>query len=268
MIDNRDPNSARATGYQRLERAVLKRLPPAVTALRLRILAGYLIIAVTGFLWWRHIESAWQYLLAMLVPIGTLLGALLALKLGVVVVTLFTLITSLFKVFAGFLMLVLKPGILKAIFIPPLKTLVRWIHRKSATLQLFANGLYERLKLSVKHILQWWQSQHLIDKVLMSGFLIPLLIVVLVVFLIERAIAVFAIKKLTEQVVQLSTRLVIRNFHRIPLIGALPARFVTQLRQLTLEEDRKDLATDFRKLGDELSVKSSDKPDSTEQGIS
>ena len=106
--------------FRYLESRALNALPAFITPLRLRLLLGYLVVFVLGVYGWEQIASAWRYVITLLAPVTALLGALLALKLSVVVVSVFTLLSALFKLFFGFLTVVLKPGIFKAIFIPQL----------------------------------------------------------------------------------------------------------------------------------------------------
>ncbi len=245
--------------YLRLEQAVIKKLPAVITPLRFRIFLGYLSVTIIGIGAWDYLESAWFYVAAILAPVGALLGAILALKLSVVVVTVFTLLTSLIKFFSGFVVMVLKPGILKAILMPPLISLLKWIHQKSTRLQNWVHSIYERGKTVSATILRWWQQQHVLDKTLLFGFLIPLLVIVVVIFIIQRTTAVFAVKKLSEQIVQRTTKFFIRNFHRIPLIGSLPVFVTNKARQWTRLEDREDVIFDFKNLGREIFEKTTGK---------
>ena len=80
----------------------------------------------------------------------------------------------------------------------------------------------------------------------------PLLVVVIVVFIIKRALAIFAVKKLTEQLVQKSTKYTIRNFHKAPLIGWIPSAIAKRARELTRKDDREDLLADLKNLGEEI----------------
>lgn len=248
MTEQPGPAQQHANFIIRTEQQLLRYLPAFVTPLRLRIAAGYCVVVIVGFLAWEHVESAWRYFVALLAPIGALLGAVLALKLSVVVVSLFTLLSSLIKVFSGFLMVVLKPGILKAIFMPPLMALVKWIHKQSSMLQHLASRLYERAIDVAKSILRWWQKQNLIDKALLSSFLIPLLVIIFVVFLIERATASFAVKKITEQIVQKTTKFMIKQVHRLPLVTGISDYVAARAKRLTRQEDREDLAYDLKNL--------------------
>jgi len=92
------------------------------------------------------------------------------------------------------------------------------------------------------------------DKILISGFVVPLLLVVIVVFIIQRALAVFAVKKLTEQLVQKTTKFTMKNFHKLPLVGSMPSAIVNRTKKLTRKDDRTDLITDLKHLGDEIFV--------------
>lgn len=250
---NPDPSSDQSLPfYRRVESRLLRLLPAFFTPLRFRILLGYLIVLVLAIYGWEQIASAWRYLLTLLAPAFALLGALVALKIGVVIVSLFTLLIALLKFFFSFLMVVLKPGILKAIFIPQIMSLVSWVHRKSARLQRIFRKFYEQFKITADRVLHWWGQQQKIDKILLSGFLIPLLIILVVVFILERATAIFAIKKLTEQVVQKSTKFIIKNFHKVPVVGGVPTAIAKNTRKLTVKQDRKDVVDDFKSLGNEL----------------
>lgn len=249
MTDAGPPDRRTKSRYGRGEALLRQRLPKWLTPLRIYIITGYLVVLLLGVYGWEQITSAWRYFVTLLAPVAALFGALLALKLSVVVVSVVTLLSALLKVFFGFLMLVLKPGILKAIFIPQLVTLLGWFHRKSSRLQNYVKRAYDRCKLFSENVLNWWKRQNIVDKVLLSGFLIPLLVILFIVFILKRAIAIFAVKKATEQVVQKSTKFIIKNFHKIPLIGSIPALIGSATRKLTAREDRNDVVEDLKTLG-------------------
>ncbi len=248
----REIEASKGSLYQRVEARLLSLLPEFITPIRFRILCGYVLVVVLGIFGWEQITAAWRYLVTLLAPVTALLGAVFALKISVVVVSFFTLLTSVVKMFMGFLMMVLKPGILKAIFVPQLLSLLAWVHRKSGRLQIWFGRVYDRAKGWADGIVDWWKKQNLLDKILLSGFLIPLLIVVLLIFIIERATAIFAVKKLTEQLVQRSTKFTIRNFHRLPVIGWIPASLANGTRKITRKDDRDDLVEDLKNLGEEI----------------
>ena len=238
--------------YGRFEQKLRARLPAYITRLRLRIFFGYLLFLLLAIYGWEQISAAWRYLSTLMVPVVSLMGAIVALKLSVVFASLLTLLSALLKIFFGFLIAVLKPGILKAIFIPQLLSVAGWVHKKSERLQANVRRIYEWLKDKAEAIVDWWQSQKLIDKVLLSGFLIPLLLVVFVIFIIKRAVAIFAVKKVTEQLVQKTTKFVIRNFHRVPLLGMIPTAVAQGARKVTRKEDRVDVVDDLKALGGEI----------------
>jgi hypothetical protein len=250
MNDSEGP--VKYSAYTKAERFIVGFLPAFITPLRLRILLGYTAVVLLGIFGWEQLASAWRYLVTLLAPVTALIGALFALKLSVVIVSIVTLIISVIKMFFGFLVMVLKPGILKAIFIPQLVSLAGWIHRKSARLQLWVGKGYDRLRVVLDSTVAWWKNQNRLDKLLLSGFLIPLLVLVLVVFVIERATAIFAVKKITEQVVQRTTKFVIKHFHRVPLIGGIPTAVASQTRKMTRKDDREDLVADMKNLGGEF----------------
>ena len=252
MTNSDQPQERKKTLYGRLESRALEKLPSFISPLRFRILVGYLIVLLLTIYGWEQLAAAWRYLLTLLAPAFALLGALMALKLGVVFVSLFTLIVALLKFFFGFLVVVLKPGILKAIFIPQLLSLASWVHRKSARLQDLFKTFYNYIKSLATRLMDWWRAQHTVDKLLLSGFLIPLLTVLLLVFIIERAVAIFAVKKFSEQVVQKSTKFVIQHFHKIPVVGSIPSKIANATRKLTAKEDREDVVQDFKDLGHEI----------------
>ncbi len=237
---------------RRLEAGLLRLLPAYITPLRFRIILGYLLVLLLAIYGWEQIAAAWRYIVAMLAPAIALLSALLALKIGVVIVSLVTLLIALVKFFFGFLMVVLKPGILKAILIPQIMSLFVWLHRKSARLQVVFKSIYDRIKGAADRLMSWWSAQNRTDKILLSGFLIPLLVILAVVFVVERAAAVFAIKKLTEQVVQKTTKFVIKHFHKVPVVGSIPSNIASGTRKLTVKKDREDVVEDFKSLADEL----------------
>lgn len=240
------------SAYQRVELKLLSYLPSFVTPLRFRILIGYLVVVLLGIYGWEHIAAAWRYLGTLLVPVIALIGAVFALKLSVVLVSLVTLLTSLMKIFFGFLVVVFKPGILKAIFIPQVISLLTWLHRKSYRLQLWVDKYYVRAKGAFENIVLWWKKQTLIDKILLSGFVVPLLVVLIVVFIIQRTTAIFAVKKLTEQVVQKTTKFTIKHFHKLPLVGGIPSAIANRTRKLTRKDDRTEVMTDLKNLGEEV----------------
>lgn len=242
----------RANVYQRLEQRLLNKLPVAMTPLRFRIFLGYLLLIILAVYGWQQITTTWHYLLTLLAPAFAVIGALMALKLSVVFVSLITIVISLIKILFGFLVMVLKPGILKAIFIPQVVSFAGWLHDKSERVQLYVRGIYDAGKDRIEALLNWWKKQILIDKILLSGFLIPLFIIVLIVFVIKKALAIFTVKKITEQIVQKTTKLVIKNFHKVPLVGSVPALIAAQTRKLTRKEDREDMVNDLKNLGREF----------------
>jgi len=240
------------SAFQRVESRLISSLPKFVTVLRFRIFFGYLVVVLLGIYGWEHIATAWRYLGSLLVPVAALVGAVFALKLSVVFVSLVTLFTSLIKIFFGFLVVVFKPGILKAIFIPQVISLLTWLHGKSYRLQLWVDKYYNRAKGTFERIVSWWRKQSLTDKILLSGFIVPLLVVLIVVFIIQRTTAIFAVKKLTEQVVQKTTKFTIKHFHKIPLIGGVPMVIANWTRKLTRKDDRTEVMTDLKNLGEEI----------------
>ncbi len=252
MPDSDEVQTSRTSLYGRLEAHVLQRLPRFITPLRLRILVGYLIVFLLALYGWEQLESAWRYFLTLLAPAFALLGALMALKLSVVFFSLFTLLVAMLKFFFGFLMVVLKPGILKAIFVPQLLSLAAWVHRKSSRLQNLFKKFYQYIKSVAARLMEWWRAQQTVDKLLLSGFLVPLLTILLLVFILERAVSLFAVKKFSEQVVQKTTKFAIENFHKLPVIGGIPAKIAEATRKLTAKEDREDVVEDFKHLGHEI----------------
>ena len=252
---NSEPSDARANRqslFRRMEARLLSIFPRFVTPLRFRIVLGYLAVVILGIYGWEQIATAWRYLVTLMAPVAALLGALIALKISVVFVSLVTLMSALVKLFIGFLMVVIKPGVLKAIFIPQLMALVSWFHRKSSRLQDWVRKVYDRVKALSDGVLGWWKRQSLTDKLLLSGFLIPLLLLLLIVFVIKRAIAIFAFKKLTEQIVQRTTKFVLKNFYRLPVVGGMPAYIAATTRKLTLRDDRTIVVDDLKELGREF----------------
>jgi len=245
--------SSQPTGfYRRLEQKLLDRLPALFSPLRLRIFFGYLLFLLLAIYGWEQISAAWRYLSTLMIPVVSLMGAIVALKLSVVFASLLTLLTALLKIFFGFLVAVLKPGILKAIFIPQLLSVAGWVHKKSERLQASVRRVYEWLKDKAETLVNWWQAQKLIDKLLLSGFLVPLLLVVFVIFVIKRAVAIFAVKKATEQLVQKTTKFVIKNFNKVPLVGMIPAAVAQGARKVTRKEDRVHVVDDLKVLGSEI----------------
>lgn len=251
-MEGSNKNTKKRSIYSRFEGKLLEALPLSLSPLRFRVLLGYLLVLVLALYGWEQLATAWRYLVTLLAPATAVIGALFALKLSVVFVSLFTLLLSLSKVLFGFLVVVLKPGILKAIFIPQLISVANWVHRKSERLQKTVRKIYDWGKERVERMLEWWKKQALLDKILLSGFIVPLLVLVLLVFVVKRAIAIFAVKKLTEQIVQKSTKLVIKNFHKLPVVGGLPAFVAVNARKFTLKSDRDDVVDDLKALGREL----------------
>lgn len=247
-----ESSTQKVSRYKQLEASLLRFLPVFITPLRFRILLGYVFVLILAIYGWEQITAAWRYLVALLAPAIALLSALLALKIGVVIVSLVTLLIALVKFIFSFLMMVLKPGILKAILIPQVMSLIAWLHKKSARLQVAFKTVYERTKDITDKILDWWRTQNKVDKILLSGFLVPLLVVLLIVFVVEKATAIFAIKKITEQVVQRTTKFLIKHFHKVPVVGNIPSTLASNTRKLTVKQDRKDVVDDFKTLGHEL----------------
>jgi len=59
------------------------------------------------------------------------------------------------------------------------------------------------------------------------------------------------LKKLTEQVVQKSTKFFIKYFHKLPVVGSIPTAIASRTRKLTRKDDRTDIVSDFKTLVEE-----------------
>jgi len=75
-------------GYRRLEAWLLSFLPNFITPLRIRIFLGYIVVGLLGFYGWDQIAAAWRYTATLLAPVAALVGAVFALKISAVLVSL------------------------------------------------------------------------------------------------------------------------------------------------------------------------------------
>lgn len=216
-----------------------------MSLLRWTILLGYLTVITSAIYGWDEIIAVWQFVATLLTPVIAFLSALIALKVGAVVVAILTMVISLVKVLLGLVGMVLGTGIAKAIFIPQILTGLGWIHEKSERVQAIVGKGYDWGKVRVTRIFGWWKRQNLLDKILLSGFLIPLFAVIVIIFVLRQATFLFIVKKGVEQIVQKTTKAVTKNFHRIPVIGGIPVLITSSFKRVATSDGRKEIMRRF-----------------------
>jgi hypothetical protein len=217
----------------------------SMSLLRWIILIGYLAVIASAIYGWDEIVAVWQFIATLLTPVLAFLSALLALKISAVIMAIVTLVVALLKVLLGFVGMVFGTGVAKALLIPQLLTGLGWIHKKSERIQAVVGRIYDWGKGKVISVYEWWERQNLLDKILLSGFLIPLFIVIVIIFVLRQATFLFVIKKFVEQLVQKTTKAVAKNFHRIPVIGGVPAALATGFQKVATSDGRKEIMRRF-----------------------
>ena len=210
-----------------------------MSPLRWKILAGYaLFAAITVFLW-KDLATGVTLIMTVLTPISAFFAALLALNFGVAIAALGTLFLVFLKSAIGLLIAVSKVGIIKGLFLPWLLSGLQWLHKKSEFLQKWIGKAFRRGKTIANNLYSWWKSQHVIDRFLLMGFLGPLILVISFAIVVQRFVYLFISKKAAEQLVQKTTKGVVRYFHKIPVIGKIPAILAAKADNLKIERDRK-----------------------------
>ena len=210
-----------------------------MSPLRWKILAGYVLFALSTIFLWKDLTNGWALLMTFIAPVSAFFAALLALKFGVAVAALGTVLLLFLKGAVGMLIAVSKVGIIKGLFLPWLLSGIQWLHRKSEFLQTWVARVFHRGKAFANRIYTWWKARNTIDKLLLLGFLGPLILVISFAVLIKRFVYIFISKKAAEQVVQNATKVSVKYFHKLPLIGQVPARIKSRAKELQVQRDRK-----------------------------
>jgi hypothetical protein len=194
--------------------------------------------SITVFLW-KDLTTGWTLLMTFIAPVSAFFAALLAVEFGVAVAALGTVLLLFLKGAVGLLIAVSKVGVIKGLFLPWLLSGIQWLHRKSEFLQTWVARVFHRGKAFANSIYAWWKARNTIDKILLLGFLGPLILVISFTVLIKRFVYIFISKKAAEQVVQNVTKVSVKYFHKLPLVGQMPARIKSSAKQLQIQRDRK-----------------------------
>jgi len=210
-----------------------------MTPLRWKIALGYFAAFVVTYVLRHELESGWSVFMTFLAPLFTFLSALIALKFGVVITALGSFIIVFLQGLLGLIIAVSKIGIIKGLFLPWLMTGLHWLHRKSEFLQKWVAKIYEKGKKLAQRLYQWWSEKSLIDKILLAGFLGPLIFVVVFAVLLKRFVYLFISKKAAEQLVQKATKATVSNFHKIPVVGKAPTTVKEKVLELKQSRDTK-----------------------------
>lgn len=234
-----------------------------MTPLRWKIAVGYaLFLAITIFLW-KDLISGWALLMSFLAPVTAFFAALIALKFSVVIASLGAFLLIFLSSAVSTLIAVSKMGIIKGLFLPWLLAGLQWLHKKNDFLQRWVSTIYTRGKHLAETVFSWWQSKHIIDKILLLGFLGPLILVVAFAVLIKRFVYIFISKKAAEQIVQRTTKALVGHFHRVPVLGKVPEKLKNRARSIRDERDRKLARMDEVHINKDNPVTgASDQPDS------
>jgi len=210
-----------------------------MTPLRWKIAAGYLVFILVTLMLWKDLAYGWSVLMTLLAPVFTFFAALLALKFSVVLTALATFLVAFLNWAVSLLIAVSKMGIIKGLFLPWLLAGLQWMHGKSAFLQKWVGRIYLKGKNWGTRVFNWWQSKNKVDRVLLLGFLGPLILVVSFAVLLKRFVYVFISKKAAEQVVQKATKATVKNFNKIPVIGKVPNQIKSKATEIKTQRDKK-----------------------------
>lgn len=196
-----------------------------MTPLRWLIAIAYVIVSAACFYYWQEIGTFFDFFVGnsirFLKAVGSVLLAIITLKLGIAFSAVFTALLIIFKVVIGVLISALMPGTLKAIFLPLLFDLVAYIHRKNLMLQRFVTWLLDWSKGQYSSTKGWWRGQHIVDKVLLSTLAFMAVPVLGLVFFYKRFVLPFLVTKLGENFVQRSMKLVWKLLNKTPLMNTL-----------------------------------------------
>lgn len=203
-----------------------------MTPLRWKIAAGYVAAIVLTYLLRHELESGWSVFMTFLAPVFTFVSALIALKFGVVITALGTFVIAFLQGLLGLIIAVSKVGIIKGLFLPWLLAGLQWMHRKSEFTQKWVARVYEKGKGIAEDVFQWWSERALIDKILLAGFLGPLILVVLFAVLLKRFVYLFISKKAVEQLVQKATKKAVGQINKIPVVSEAPTVAKKKIQQL------------------------------------
>lgn len=208
-----------------------------MTPLRWKIAVGYLMAIIVTYVLRQELENGWSLFMTFLAPLSAFLSALVALKFGVVIAALGTFLIISLQGLLGLVIAVSKMGVIKGLFLPWLMAGLQWMHRKSEFVQKWVTRAYEKGEVTATSLYDWWSSKLLIDKILLAGFLGPLVAIVLFAVLLKRFVYMFISKKAAEQLVQKITKASVSNFHKIPLIGKAPEQVKKKVVELRKKAD-------------------------------
>lgn len=210
-----------------------------MTPLRWKIAVGYFIFALITIYLWQDLATGWSVLMTFLAPVSAFFAALIALQFSVVLVALTTFLVVFLKSAVSMLIAVSKMGIIKGLFLPWILAGLQWLHKKNSFLQKWVEKIYTRGKEIAEKLFSWWKSKNTIDRILLLGFLGPLILVISFAVLLKRFVYVFISKKAAEQVVQKATKATVKNFHKIPVVGAVPEKIKARATDIKKERDLK-----------------------------
>ncbi len=212
-----------------------------MTPLRWKIVAGYVLFAMTTAFLWQDLTNGWTLVMTFLTPISAFFIALLTLEIGVVITALGTVLILFVKSAVGLLIAVSKVGVIKGLFLPWLLSGLQWLHQKSEFLQKWVHKLFTKGRAIANNMYSWWKAQHLLDKFLLLGFLGPLILIVSFVIVVKRFVYIFLSRKAAEQVVQKATKFTVNSFYKAPVAMKMPARLKKKTMNLTASrESRSD----------------------------
>lgn len=210
-----------------------------MTPLRWVILAGYVIAALVTWLLWEDLASGWKTLGTAMAPLMAFFAALFALKLTVVLTAVGSFLLIFLQGFVGILIAVSKIGVIKGLLLPWLLAGIKWLHRQSQLVQKVVAAAFSKGQELADQCYQWWMRQNFVDRLLMLGFVAPLILVVALAVLLKRIVYLFLSEKAVEQLVQRITKAVVGHFHRIPLLGKLPVWIMARWREVAAARDAK-----------------------------
>lgn len=192
-----------------------------VTPLRLTIAVGYVAFALVTVLFWQDIVNGWSLVMALATPVCTFLTALVALKVGTMLMALMSFLLACLSGAVTALITVSKLGVFKGVFFPWALSGIRWLCQKHRVLQSWVGNLYAKAKAIGRRIYSWWKSKPWIDRILLLGFIGPLIVVVSFVLLFKRTVYRFVSYPMVSTLV----KTVINDLKRLSIIRLIGQGF-------------------------------------------
>ena len=194
-----------------------------MTPLRWFLLIAYIGVALTGGFYWREIGTFYEFFIGnsvrFLTALGSVLVAILTLKLGIALTAIFAALLIILKVLLGILITALLPGTIKAIALPIVFDFLSTLHRKSKNLQKLVSWLFDYSKARYQSVKDWWVAQNRIDQFLIASLVILAVPILGMVFFYQRFMLPFLVKKLGENFVQRGVKLFWVVIKRLPIVG-------------------------------------------------